>query len=119
MNRSPKILQHGSRPRGKRRRTQEKHPPRPNPLMVYTLEAASMALKLTRVVVSTEDEEIERVARLHGTQVLTRPPALARDETPGIEPVLHAISDFLALTMWCYFNRLRHPAKRPASKRGD
>ncbi len=62
--------------------------------MVYTLEAASMALKLTRVVVSTEDEEIERVARLHGTQVLTRPPALARDETPGIEPVLHAIDAF-------------------------
>ena len=53
-----------------------------------------MSRTLTRVVVSTEDEEIAQVARLHGTEVLARPPALALDETPGIDPVLHAIDAF-------------------------
>ena len=67
---------------------------RGKPLIVYTLEAASLARCLTRLVVSTEDEEIAQVARLLGVEVLPRPYALAADDTPAIAPVLHAIDAF-------------------------
>lgn len=47
---------------------------------------------LGEVVVSTEDEEIAEVARQWGAQTpFLRPPELALDETPGIDPVLHAL----------------------------
>lgn len=58
------------------------------PLLAYTAEAARAAKRLTRIVLSTEDEEIARVGREWGLDVpFMRPPDLARDETPMI-PVL-------------------------------
>ncbi len=54
-----------------------------------------MALRshqIDTVVVSTEDEEIAAVAREYGAQVpFLRPAELARDETSGTDPVLHAL----------------------------
>jgi len=62
------------------------------PLLAYTVEAAQAAGVLDRLVVSTDDSVIGDVARALGAEVpFTRPPELARDDTPGIEPVLHAI----------------------------
>jgi CMP-N-acetylneuraminic acid synthetase len=61
------------------------------PLLAYTAEAALAAKRLTRTVLSTEDEEIARVGREHGLEVpFLRPPDLARDETPTI-PVLQDV----------------------------
>ena len=57
------------------------------PLLAYTAEAA-LASSLARVVISTDDEEIARVARACGIEVpFMRPPELALDTTPTI-PVL-------------------------------
>jgi N-acylneuraminate cytidylyltransferase len=43
---------------------------------------------------SSEDESIIRAARLHGCEVpFVRPAELAQDDTPGIEPVLHALRE--------------------------
>jgi CMP-N,N'-diacetyllegionaminic acid synthase len=62
------------------------------PLIVWTIEAALAAGGLARVVVSTEDPEIAEIALRAGADVpFVRPPDLARDETPGIDPVLHAV----------------------------
>jgi len=62
------------------------------PLIAWTIEAALCSRVLDAVVVSTEDEEIAGVARQWGAQVpFRRPPELARDDTPGIAPVLHAL----------------------------
>lgn len=58
------------------------------PLLAYTAEAALAAKRLTRTVLSTEDEEIARVGREYGLDVpFLRPPELARDETPTIPVV--------------------------------
>jgi len=58
------------------------------PLLAYTIEAALAAKRLTRTILSTDDEEIARVGRALGVDVpFMRPPELARDETPTI-PVL-------------------------------
>lgn len=62
------------------------------PLIAWTIQAALAARGLDAVVVSTDDEETADVARAAGAQVpFLRPAELARDDTPGIAPVLHAI----------------------------
>ena len=62
------------------------------PLIAWTIAAALEARRFERVVVSTDDEEIAEIARGAGASVpFLRPAALARDDTPGIDPVLHAL----------------------------
>ncbi len=62
------------------------------PLIVWTIDAALGVAAIDRVVVTTDDAEIAEVARAAGADVpFLRPVALARDETPGIDPALHAL----------------------------
>ena len=62
------------------------------PLIVWTIEAALRSSLLDAVVVSTDDHEIAEIARQAGALVpFLRPAALAQDDTPGIDPVLHAL----------------------------
>lgn len=62
------------------------------PLIVWTIEAAIESKRLSRIIVSTEDEEIAGVAKENGVEVpFMRPLSLAQDDTPGVAPVLHAI----------------------------
>lgn len=62
------------------------------PLIAWTIEAAKRSRYVDRIVVSTEDEEIAHVAGQFGAEVpFMRPVELARDDTPGIDPVLHAL----------------------------
>lgn len=63
------------------------------PLIGWSIDAAKEASCVDRLIVSTEDEEIASVARGLGADVpFMRPAELAADDTPGIDPVLHAIS---------------------------
>jgi len=63
------------------------------PLIAYTIQAALSADHIDRVIVSTDSQEIAKVARAYGAEVpFLRPPELARDDTPGIVPILHAIN---------------------------
>jgi len=63
------------------------------PLIAWTIEQAKKSNYLDRLILSSEDERIIKVAKEWGCEVpFVRPAELARDETPGIEPVLHAIS---------------------------
>jgi CMP-N,N'-diacetyllegionaminic acid synthase len=63
------------------------------PLLTWTLEAASAAASLERVVVSTDDEEIAGLARELGAEVLGRPRELAGDETPMVDVMRHALGE--------------------------
>ncbi len=66
------------------------------PLLAYTAEAALSSKRLTRTVLSTDDEEIAQVGRSCGLDVpFMRPSELARDETPTI-PVLQDVVSKLA-----------------------
>ena len=51
------------------------------PLLLHTLEMLRKTQAFSRVVVSTEDAEIASVVRLHGFEVVDRPPRLAADDT--------------------------------------
>lgn len=63
------------------------------PLIAWTIEAALAANGVSRVVVSTDDEEIAEVAQSWGADVpFMRPPELATDEASGFAPVLHAMA---------------------------
>ena len=63
------------------------------PLIVWTIEAALNSEHLSRVLVSTDDEEIAQVSQQHGAEVpFLRPAELATDQASHISVVLHAIS---------------------------
>jgi CMP-N,N'-diacetyllegionaminic acid synthase len=65
----------------------------------WSIEAASCVDGVDQVVVSTDDQEIAGVARSCGAEVpFLRPPELAKDTTPGIDPVLHALNELPHVT---------------------
>ena len=62
------------------------------PLIAHTIDAAKHARFLDRTIVSTDDEQIAALARSHGADVpFLRPAELARDETPSLPVLIHAI----------------------------
>lgn len=68
------------------------------PLLAWTAEAALASERLSRVVLSTEDEAIADAGRACGVEVpFMRPPDLARDDTPTV-PVLQHVVRTLAET---------------------
>lgn len=65
------------------------------PLLAWTIEAAKASRRLTRVVLSTEDEEIAEVGRAWGVEVpFLRPRELAEDDTPTLPVLVHAVKHF-------------------------
>lgn len=64
------------------------------PLIAWTIEEAKKSQYIDRLILSSEDEEIIQVAKAWGCDVpFVRPKELAQDDTPGIEPVLHALNN--------------------------
>ena len=62
------------------------------PLIAYTIQAAQKAKTLTDYLVSSEDEEILKVAREYGAPTpFVRPKELAGDEVRNIDTVFHAM----------------------------
>jgi len=62
------------------------------PLLAYTIEAAFKSKYINRVIVSTDSPEIAKIAKSYGAEVpFLRPPELAKDDTPGIVVVQHAV----------------------------
>ncbi len=63
------------------------------PLIAYSIAAALQADQVTRVIVSTDDEEIANIARRYGSEIpFMRPPELAGDRTTDLPVFQHAIS---------------------------
>ena len=62
------------------------------PLLAYTSEIARQSGYLTEVILSSEDAQIMAVARSLGINVpFARPAALAEDNTPTIDVIIHAL----------------------------
>jgi CMP-N,N'-diacetyllegionaminic acid synthase len=62
------------------------------PLIAWTIEEAKKSKYIDRLILSSEDAEIIRIAKEWNCEVpFIRPLALAKDRTPGIAPVLHAL----------------------------
>lgn len=63
------------------------------PLIAYSIAAALQSETVTRVVVSTDDEEIAETARRYGAETpFLRPAELARDDTLDLPVFQHALS---------------------------
>jgi CMP-N,N'-diacetyllegionaminic acid synthase len=63
------------------------------PLISYSIEAGKASRYIDRLILSSDDAEIIRVAKEYGCEVpFVRPRELAKDDTPGIDPILHAIA---------------------------
>ena len=63
-----------------------------HPLIAYSIAAGLQAETVTRVIVSTDDEEIAAIAREYGAEVpFLRPAHLALDDTPDYPVFLHAL----------------------------
>ncbi|WP_322923964.1 acylneuraminate cytidylyltransferase family protein [Paenibacillus campi] len=62
------------------------------PLIVWTIEEARKSKYITRLIVSSDDDEIIAVAQQYGCEApFKRPQQLAEDHTSGMLPVLHAL----------------------------
>lgn len=62
------------------------------PLIAWTIEAARQSRYIDRLILSSDNDEIIRVARQWGCEApFVRPAELARDDTPGMEPIFHAL----------------------------
>lgn len=63
-------------------------------LLARTIETAKLSKMIDRIIVSSDDQEIIAEAKRAGADVpFVRPAELAQDETPGHEPILHALTE--------------------------
>jgi CMP-N,N'-diacetyllegionaminic acid synthase len=63
------------------------------PLIAYSIEQARAARHITRVIVSTDDEEIALVADEHGAEIpFMRPAEFAQELSPDIDVFRHALT---------------------------
>lgn len=64
------------------------------PLVAWTIEEAKKSKYIDRLILSSEDEEIINIAKEWGCEVpFVRPADIARDETAGIDPIIHALNE--------------------------
>lgn len=65
------------------------------PLLGYVAEDAKKAKRLNRIVLSTDDEKIAKVAESFGIEVpFIRPAELALDSTPTVDVIKHCLDYF-------------------------
>ena len=62
-----------------------------NPLIAYSIEMALSHQLISKVFVSTEDEEIANISKQYGAEIIHRPEELASDESPEILSWKHAV----------------------------
>ena len=63
------------------------------PLIAWTIESSKNSKCIDRLIVSTEDKEISEISQKYGAEVpFLRPDEFSKDDTPGIEPIIHVIN---------------------------
>jgi CMP-N,N'-diacetyllegionaminic acid synthase len=67
------------------------------PLLAYSIEHALAATSVQRVVVSTDDLEISRVAEIHGAEVVLRPSDISIDTATSESALIHCLDHLLEL----------------------
>ena len=64
------------------------------PIIAYAIRAAQKSELFSKIIVSTDDEEIAKVSQDFGAEVpFLRPPELADDYTPTVPVIAHAIRE--------------------------
>ncbi len=64
------------------------------PLMYYTIQAAKQAKSITRLIISTDDDEMAAYAKSQGVEVpFMRPAELAEDTTPDLPVFEHVLAE--------------------------
>lgn len=61
------------------------------PLIAYTIENALKAKSVSRVIVSTDDDEIEKVSIAYGAEVVRRPPEISGDTAASEDALKHVL----------------------------
>jgi len=61
------------------------------PLIAHSIDVAKQVQGVERIFVSTDDDEIKRIAKEFGAEVIDRPEELASNKAPEIEAWKHAI----------------------------
>lgn len=61
------------------------------PLITFTIKTALKSRYLDRVVVSTEDEEIAKISKKYGAEIVERPQKLATDKAETIDVIFHTL----------------------------
>lgn len=73
------------------------------PLIAYSIAAGKAAKNVTRLLVSTDDEEIASIAKDYGAEIpFLRPTELSQDDTPDLPVFQHALA-------WLEENEGYHP----------
>jgi YrbI family 3-deoxy-D-manno-octulosonate 8-phosphate phosphatase len=67
------------------------HPLAGKPLIAHTIEAAKEAEMINRVVVSTDDPEIESISETFGAEVIRRPSDISGDNARSEDALLHVM----------------------------
>ena len=74
------------------------------PLIAYTISEALKSKYINRYIVSTDDEEIMRIAQEYGAEVpFLRPKELATDTTSSADAIKHAV-DFVEQEEGCQYD---------------
>ena len=63
------------------------------PLIQYTIDEAKKTNKINKIFVSTEDEEIAKISKDLGAEIIKRPEELASDTAPTLPVIQHAITE--------------------------
>jgi CMP-N-acetylneuraminic acid synthetase len=62
------------------------------PMIAWTIEAARLSKCISRIIISTDDDQIAEIAKRFGGDVpFKRPDEFARDDSSSIDAVIHAI----------------------------
>lgn len=64
------------------------------PLISYSIEEALKSNFINKVVVSSENEDIEKISKSYGAETIKRPKNLAKDDSLTIDTVFHSL-DYL------------------------
>ncbi len=71
------------------------------PLIAWTIQAALNCSSLSRMVVSTDDDEIAQICRECGAEVpFMRPAELAQDDSSHIDVIIHAVEWLMIHENW-------------------
>src|SRR5690348_11806624 len=90
------------------------------PLLVHSLRCTARVPRIARTIVSTDDAEIAEVARAHGGDVpFIRPAELARDDTPMLPVLKHALLEVERLEGRTYGSLLLVDPTSPGRLPGD
>ena len=73
------------------------------PIIAYSINAAIYSKLFDRVIVSTDSEEIAKVARQYGAEVIMRSEEMSRDEVGTQEVMAHVLKDIECDSACCIY----------------